>query len=475
MRICPRSILLLLLTLLFISPGVVWANSGPTYWQGYPSSEVLAVDPDCPVEVAEENLFFDFSDESIRDYTIWGKVKAAYRMVNPTDQDLSVQMAFPFVSSLRNFSPVDVVITADGVQVPYKVYLGNGVKSRKNSFQENGGDYLVFENILSTVSNQPYQACHFSLDEKGLLYTLEVRPTTEERVNFVVEFEFDEAKTKVLTRGFNSYERSGKKVKIASRCYEREILEIFVLGNDIKFNINAYADGDQNEPTELFTYQISSRETELKSYLKSYIDQYQEELRQQWGLSGSLPLDEVQFYNLYSKALDQAFTAYEGYAFWEDLGEQDYLKRIFVLVYKVDFPARGQRNVTVEYKTAGTMDKTKTIKPVYSFQYLLNPAAKWSRFGDLAVEIVTPKEAPYIVESSLALNKEGERFYRAGFNSLPDKDLYFTVYEKEKISLVDKILDFFRISYLFLEVLIILSILIVSLLIIFKRRTSIKY
>ena len=33
-----RCVLILVLILFLISPGVVWANSGPTYWQGYPSS-----------------------------------------------------------------------------------------------------------------------------------------------------------------------------------------------------------------------------------------------------------------------------------------------------------------------------------------------------------------------------------------------------------------------------------------------------
>lgn len=450
-----RCVLILVLILFLISPGVVWANSGPTYWQGYPSSEVLTVDQDCPIGVIGEKLFFDFSDDSIRDYTIWGKVTAAYRMVNPTDQDLNVQMAFPFITSLRDFSPDDVVITADGVNLPYELYLGNVVNSRGSSFQEESGYDLAFENILSTITSEAYQAQHFKENEKGLLYTLEVAPTSEQRVNFTVDFELDEDKTKVLTKGFNRYERKGNKVRIASWCYEAETLEILVLGSNIKFNINAYTDGELIEETDLYTYKISSQEVELMSFIKKYIEEYHIKFRGESDDPLIFTLDEVQFYNLYGKALNQAFTVNQGYAICEDLTAQDYSKRVFILVYNVDFPANSQKNVAVNYRVSGTMDRTRTTKPVYSFQYLLNPAQNWSSFGDLDIEIITPEEAPYIVESSLELNNEGERLYKASFNSLPPGDLTFSLYGKEKISVLEKVYVSLRGSIIFLGVLLI--------------------
>ncbi|HOC09677.1 MAG TPA: hypothetical protein PKN88_09140, partial [Bacillota bacterium] len=38
-----------------------FANSGPTYWQGYPSAGMMAVDGNCPISVVGEDLVFDFS------------------------------------------------------------------------------------------------------------------------------------------------------------------------------------------------------------------------------------------------------------------------------------------------------------------------------------------------------------------------------------------------------------------------------
>lgn len=429
-----KKVFILFLAFYFISPQIVMANSGPTFWRGYPSSEMLAVDDNCPIEVEDEKLFFDLSGNSGYDHTIWGRVRASYEMVNPTDKDLSVQMAFPIVSSLQNFSPDDVAITADGTRLPYDLYISDVVGSHGNSAQESEVSF-AFNNILSAVSKQTYQAQHFSENEKGKLYTLEVKPTTVQRINFAVDFEFDKEKTRVLTNGFNRYERDEQKVRIASWCDEPETLEILLLGDDVDFNVTAYTDGELKQKTNLFTYKIHTKEVELKSYIMDYVKEYQEEYSRELE---TFDVDEGQLYNLYGAALDRAFTINEGYGSCYELIDQNYYERVLTLVYIVDFPANSSRNVTVNYKMAGTMDKTKTRKPVYTFDYILNPAHNWSSFGNLDIEIITPEEVPHIVNSSINLVKENDRHYRASFNSLPQQDLKFSIYEEEKISLLDR-------------------------------------
>ena len=90
-----KSTLYIILTLVVLYlPAVVMANSGPTYWQGYPSSEIMLVKNNSPITVENEELVFDFSDYKGRSYTVDGKVTATYEMVNPTNKAQSVQMAF---------------------------------------------------------------------------------------------------------------------------------------------------------------------------------------------------------------------------------------------------------------------------------------------------------------------------------------------------------------------------------------------
>jgi len=82
--------------LLIFSFSLVFANSGPVFWQGYPSSDIMTVDRNSPIEVKSENLIFDFSEESNDSYSIQANVTAEYEMTNPTDETQSVQMAKRF-------------------------------------------------------------------------------------------------------------------------------------------------------------------------------------------------------------------------------------------------------------------------------------------------------------------------------------------------------------------------------------------
>jgi len=78
-------------------------------------------------------------------------------------------------------------------------------------------------------------------------------------------------------------------------------------------------------------------------------------------------------------------------------------KRIFSIIYTVGFPANSEKEMSVSYNTSGTMDARETVKPLYSFDYILNPAKSWSDFKNLKVKIITPEEVPYVAESSIEL------------------------------------------------------------------------
>ncbi|MGD9567921.1 MAG: DUF3795 domain-containing protein [Sedimentibacter sp.] len=83
----------IIITLLISSFSLAFANSGPTYWQGYPSSDIMTVDKNSPIEVKSEDLTFDFSHEANHSYSVRANVIAEYEMVNPTNETHFVQMA----------------------------------------------------------------------------------------------------------------------------------------------------------------------------------------------------------------------------------------------------------------------------------------------------------------------------------------------------------------------------------------------
>lgn len=424
-------VIILFFAVMFSCYIIAFANSGPVFWKGYPSSDIMSIDPDSKISVKGENLVFDFSDSDDSHYTISGKVTAAYDMVNTTGEQKSVQMAFPFVGKLDSLSLEDIVITAGGSPLSYDIYLGDVVNSHGNPFIEDRSADYDFRTIVGGITNEPYKGKNFSGNEMGKLYTIEVTPKAEQGVNFAVDFNLNHEKTKILVYGFNGYERDDEKSRITAWCYKPEVLEVFVLGEDIEFNINGYVDGELKKKTDQFTYNISTVELNFKDYLMEYVKKHT-------NIKNSGLVSETQLYNLYAKALDKFFTANLGYCSEYDLIAQENFERIMTLVYTVDFPPNSEREVSISYRASGTMDKTKTKEPLYTFDYILNPAKNWSGFKNLNIKIIPPLTAPYIIDSSIEFERN-ENTYTAALDNLPKEDLSFTLYKNEKITLKDKV------------------------------------
>ena len=148
---------------------------------------------------------------------------------------------------------------------------------------------------------------------------------------------------------------------------------------------------------------------------------------------------DIQLYNLYAKVLDNYFTENMGYSSEHDLYGYGNCQRILTLVYTVKFPDNSEKEVSVSYNASGTMDKRETSEPLYSFDYILNPAKNWEDFKNLNITIITPRKAPHIVKSSTRFTKGENNTYTATLSELPETDLSFTLYAHEKITLLDKI------------------------------------
>ncbi|MCT8137769.1 hypothetical protein H1D32_08365 [Anaerobacillus sp. CMMVII] len=91
------------------------------------------------------------------------------------------------------------------------------------------------------------------------------------------------------------------------------------------------------------------------------------------------------------------------------------------------------------------MDMTRTVKPLYTFDYILNPAKNWSDFGGLQIRIIPPEQAPYIVSSSVDLVKDENNMYLTNLAQLPEEDLTFTLYADEEITEKGQIKEFFNV------------------------------
>lgn len=421
----------LIIALLLSSFSLVLANSGPVYWQGYPASDIMTIDRNSPIEVKSENLTFDFSDGNNDSYSVEAIVTAEYEMTNPTNETFFVQMAFPFVERLSNINYEDIEITADRNELTYDVYIGKSINSYKSSYDENKKANFDFDEIINTISNDMYEAKSFSADEKGKLYYFNIKPTSDEGIDFTVDFSYDPEKTNILIKNFNSFSWNDNKVSISSSCNRPQIAEIYVLGEDINFNVKGYTFGSSKKETNLFTYEMLENEVDVKTYLDEYIKSYYD--------ANFEHISDIQLYNLYARTLDKYFVSNMGFCSEHDIFNESYNERIITLVYTVEFLPSTDQKINVSYITKGTMDRRNTTRPLYSYDYILNPAENWNSFKNLNIRIITPQEAPYIIDSSIKFHKEDGNIYTATLENLPEDDLSFTLYSKEKITLLDKI------------------------------------
>lgn len=427
-------IITLIMLISFVNLG--YANSGPTFWHGYPSLEILSIEENSPIVVENEDLIFDFSkDEYLEygDYSISGLVTAIYRMSNQSSEDQTVQMAFPIISSLRRFNPEEIDIKIDNKSIPFDIYIGDEVGNIRNRKDDQEDDRLDFEQILKSINREVYLPQNYDLNEIGTLYTYNVSRTSEEDVNFVIEYTYDREKTRLITKGFNGYWEDNGEIRISSWIHDKEILEIYVIGEDIDFNIRVFTDGELSKVTDAYSYELKKDDISLEDYLKKSIVEYKDFDRYNDYLADN------QLLNLVYKGLDDIIEHNVVNLWIDELFSLDDLDRIILLIYEVNFSKESGREVSVSYLSRGTMDRTSTYDPLYTFDYLLNPAERWAGFTNLNIEIRPPKSNPYIVDSSIDLFKNEDGNYIGNFESLPDKDLSFTLYSKEEITFMDKV------------------------------------
>lgn len=417
-----RVVKLIVVGLVIFSGALTFANSGPTYMSGLPSSGLLAVDKDTPIEVKGENLTFDFSDNEDY-YAPLGNVTAEYKMVNPTSEDLLVQMAFPYIGTLGTISSDNIKISSDNEKLSYDIYLGNTIRSSRPD--ETEIEYFEFEEVIGSISNDIYKAEKFSADEIGKLYSIEINATSDTDINIALEFEYNYENTNIFTEGFNGFFRDGGKTRLTTWIKEQKIVYIYVLGEDIDFSISGYTDGALTEKTDSFTYTISETQEEVKTYFLETIRNSYNDI-----------IPDIQLYNVFAKVVDFEFTNNLGFSSVDN--GMSYVDRMIVLVYNVEFPKNSEKTVSVSYKTEGTMDLRNTKEPLYTYDYILNPAKNWKDFKDLNIKIIPPEKAPYVVESTIELNKD-DNIYTAFLENLPEDDFKFTFYYKEKVDFWDKL------------------------------------
>lgn len=436
-----RKVAILVLLFYILMMGTyTYANSGPTYWRGYPSYETLAIEENSPIEVEREDLIFDFTNnESLEynDYHISSQVTAKYTMLNKSGNNQTVQMAFPFISYIKDFNPRTIGIQVNGEEIPYEIFIGDELDTRNRV----NGEYLDFTSIIGGISSLEYIPRNYNLDDIGTLYTYDVVSKNDKDINIKISYNYDSEKSRIISKGFNGYEGNNGVETLTSWIKGKEKIEIFVLGQDIDFDFNAYLDGGGTNKTDNYSLDIKTQDISIGEYLGREIEVFKSKFNYLDSLADN------QFSNIITKLLDEQIEQNIVNMSVDDLFSMDYIEKFFVLLYTVDFQPHNINIISVSYNSKGTMDRTKTVEPIYIFDYILNPAKNWASFNNLNIEIKPPAQYPYIINSSVDLTRAEDGTYTGSFERLPEEDLSFSLYYNEKISIKDKIRGLIRSKY----------------------------
>ena len=479
------------------------SNSSVVKWDAYPSFQLLEVDKNSSIKINEENLIFDFSTKN--NSTLGSpkvSISASYGLINKSLEKGKAPFAFSKVGTVNELLRENMDLRVDNTPINYNVHLGT--LAEYFEVDENGmSENYNTNHILNSISYGQYLPKHFSKDDNGKLYTIkfdlsgiEDLKTNEDELlldklsenedkveNYTptgkirLAFNFDREKTNILTKNFYGTSKySNGVIELTGYSDDFKNLEIFVLGEDIKeFSFLTYVDGILLEENQNSIYAISTSEQSLKSYLMSYIDTNYPILGNEF-----LDANNEKIYDIYVQLLDECFSRYYGCLSIIDLIKYGNHERMITLEFEVELDPHSEKNISLNYNNIGSYNKTETYSPIYTYKYITDLNKNWEDFNQINVKVITPKEAPYIIDSNFNLTKGNENTYVSEFKSPQSADLYFSLYKDETISPLSRYTSIYAWAGKYTPLVIILNIFVITSLIILafkiiKRRRNKKY
>ncbi|NLA87677.1 MAG: hypothetical protein GX847_10455, partial [Clostridiales bacterium] len=411
---------LLMLPVLFLTMISARANSGPTYMYASPGLE-MAVDAGCPIAVAHEDLTLDFSAGTWGDWSPQAEITASYTMTNPSDGDVSVSMAFPFVTRLSSPDPGVSSVSVDGEAAAFDIYYGNGITDEADLSALNLSD--VLSNVLLEAPKEPAD---------GFLYTVTVDtsalPAETERI--YVRLRFGPQDGVVYIDGFNGMSRDDDgRSEVSAWIYigrDDRPLTIYAPGGGLKdYSLDAYASHDSDTPLSNISLDVTQSTVSFRGFLEDCL----------WadGANAEGPgslLDENYYWALLQEANSGSYGDMYGNFIpaAELLHATGFKDRLAMAVYTVEFLKGETKNITVQCALEGTMQRPSGYSmenAAYTYTYLSNPAKEWASFGTLSLTVIPPENLPLSASvPELALDDHGH--YTAKLHGLPESNISIT-------------------------------------------------
>lgn len=419
MKLC--SLLCICLTISLLFPVAAHGNSAPVVIREDPAFTVAPLG-ETAISVREEYLKFDLS----RDGGDTANVAASYIMANESEETIRQAMLFPFITAPYKGFAKSVSITADGIPLDFQVFRLRDIPfdeymSYNETFPNDKlrGE-LAIDSIISLLAASDYQPENFDLRQAVRVYTIHL-PTAEEFYEAQVNVQIDPQKDRLLTYNINglSYYSDGKAgltISMPPYTATPQKASFVILGETFAANVVSPSGHD-----------ITVEEKTLQEYLQQDVVgdsllRYEVDNR-----------EELTAYTI--KQLDTMLGKMNTVINLDEEVIISYLHSTYLgaFLFSADFDPETSINVMVEYEMRATRDRSETREHTSKFLYLLQPASAWASFGDLHITVIPHDRYPFIIDSSLPLQKEDATGYYSGaFSGLPQEDFYFVTYKTDQ-------------------------------------------
>ena len=421
MKRTTRALLCVLMIFLLTSACLIpaSANSAVRYWEGSTAYGVMVGEGQCPIQVLHETLTFDIphfpdyvSANESEQYE--AKVTADYTLYNPSNEDVTVKLAFPFGQGPNyHFSSIE-----DGAE-GYGVSLNGQSVEVQLRHTYLWGQFELY-NDLPKLRDGYAEDVFYTPELPVTHYVYSLRKTNVTKAvqayaELLIESDLGE-KTKIFVPDSIS-PRDGNGVHIQVDVpynVKQQILDVYVIGEPLevmpewKLGFRDLSPSFQAEFTLLST-------TEMTYYDLTMLE-YEE--------NGSVM--EKDWYNAITDAFIEGkrdfgvASSYHG-----TLDMTGWLMQWYE--YEITVPAGKTVQNSVTAPLFPSIDRGYEPS-VYLYNYLLSPATTWASFGTLDVIINTPY---YLVNDTASFEKV-EGGYKKHFDSLPAGELSFSLSASEK-------------------------------------------
>ncbi len=390
------------------------ANSGPPHYSSHGGLSGISFVENDSIKVLRENLLFEIEkgEPYIFGYEYKAtRVTAEYKMKNISDTAQSIKMAFPYFDSI-SYSDIYNII-------------------KKNLIEVKDGENSLPYSIRILGAPQKSDGTEYTQDElNNLLKTVE------------------EPKQKAydVSKNYSMVKFTGSTVRFSSEPYEGFFYAVNAVADvsvGTNYNIRLVAkENDKDmfiivESTFASTLTLPEGEVASVDAIEDIDALLLELIKQKYTEADELNYLENNQPELLFDIRDFTFIYNEDVAVYDENNTFRRANCILGIFYEASFAQGETKYLTVSYYMS---PYRKSEKSSYSdhFVYFLSPASYWGGFEGIHIVVdVSSSKKPYMIEESLDFTyREADKQYIYGANSLPEGELYFVLYESEKLPVI---------------------------------------